>query len=312
MSETTTLEAPAKAKASWATWLVRAGLCGLLAITAVAAFYNVTGWLHRGFVELAAFAFVTEFVALAMAAVAEHVWESKRAKAVRRTAVFVLLATAIGSEVFNGFSGLLAWQDTQAERAETLVEPQRNAIAAEEARLQAAIGEANARIDAAQARIDAVAKPDCAGAGPLTCAARTAAYDAQIGADGAQKAAETANRARFEEELRSLDRTVELPAPPFSDHAVIAFLAFLGFVKVCGPWAVMVALNRSAAPKGAKTERKSGSNGTERSNVVPFRSRKQQKRIVLAMLAAGVSFRDTEKETGVPLATLHRWKKAAQ
>lgn len=283
----------AKVPVSLAMIVAYTGLVALLGITAVAAFYNAGGWLRRGFLELAAFAVVTEIAALVMAACADFVWGRKRSKTVRALAIGILLAAAIGCEAFNGFGGFVAWQDTVAERAEKLVEPQRNAIAAADARLQAGI-------EAAQARIDAVVRPDCEGLGPLTCASRTEAWEAQTAHDRADLAAK-------QREFDGLDREVETPAPPFGNDAVVAFLAFIGFIKVCGPWAISIAFQRSAAPKRAKTERGAAPSGAAGGNVVPFQRGEGGKQMVRGLRGAGMSFREIERRTGVPISTQHRW-----
>ena len=293
MTNITPPEGAVKAPLSVASIIIIAGAVSLLGLTAVAAFFNAAGWLHRSLAELAAFAVVTEFIALLMAACAEYVWERKKlATALRALAIGVLLVSAIGCEAFNGFGAFQAWQDTVAERAETLVAPQRNAIAAAETRLRAGI-------EAAQARIDAVQRPNCEGLGPLTCASRTDAWQAQTELDRADLAAK-------QREFDALDRTVEMPAPPFPDSVVVAFLAFIGFVKVAGPWAISQAFQRSMRPK---VERKAEPRGTE-GNVIPFPRGDEGKRLVRALRASGLSFRDIERRYGVPIATAHRLSKA--
>lgn len=273
------------------------GAVALAGLTALLAWYNAAGWLDRQFPLLAALAVATEAIAFLMAVCAELAWGRGGHLAVRIARVACCLIILAGCEVFNAAGSHEAWRGTMAERAETLTEPQRNAIQAEESRLRAAISEA-------QQRIDAIPQPECSGLGPQTCNSRTAVWSALTEPHREAKAA-------AEIALNGLDRTIEEPAAPFSEEAVWAFLTFLGFVKAAGLWAIGIAFFRqrrdgaAATPVADETQEDLTGNGD--GNVVTLPVGRARKEAVRALRAAGVSYGEIERRYGVRKGTAHRW-----
>jgi hypothetical protein len=260
------------------------GGISLAALTALLAWYNAAGWAGRGLPLLGALAITTEAIAFLMAVCAELAWGRGGHWAVRGLRMACCVAILIGCETFNAAGSHEAWTQTMAERAETLVAPQRAAIAAEEQRLNAAITEA-------QRQIDAIPAPDLSG-GPLNDAQAIAAWEALTGA------ARTA-KANAEAALNEMDREIQMPAEPFSTEAVWAFLSFLGFVKTSGLWAIGVAMFR----KDEQPKQISGD------NVVQLPVGEARKEAVRALRAAGVSFGEIERTYGVRKGTAYRWCK---
>lgn len=268
------------------------GAVALAGLTALLAWYNAAGWLQRQFPLLAALAVATEAIAFLMAVCAELAWGRGGHRFVRIARVACCLIILAGCEFFNAAGSHEAWSQTMAERAETLTKPRRDAIAAEESRLQDAMREA-------QARIDAVPAPDLSG-GPLNDAQAIAAWEALTAPD----------RARFAESeaaFRTLDRVVEQPAEPFPRDVVWAFLFFLGFVKVAGLWAIGVAFFRSPETKVEGPETREGSAGNGDGNIVTLPVGAARIKAVRALKAAGLSYGEIERRYGVRKGTAHRW-----
>lgn len=274
------------------TW---AGAVALAGLTALLAWYNAAGWLDRQFPLLAALAVATEAIAFLMAVCAELAWGRGGHWRVRAARVACCLIILAGCEAFNAAGSHEAWRGTMAERAETLTEPQRYAIHAEEVRLTATVAEA-------QARIDAIPQPDLSG-GPQNDAQAIAAWEAVTGPARAAKAA-------AEAALNGLDREIEQPGEPFPEGAVWAFLTFLGFVKVTGLWAIGIAFFRSERDGPAtqvavpETQEALSGNG---GNVVNLPTGAARKEAVRALKAAGLSYGEIERRYGVRKGTAHRW-----
>lgn len=272
------------------------GAVALAGLTALLAWYNAAGWFDRQLPLLAALAVVTEVIAFLMAVCAELAWGRGGhwlVRVFRVTCCFIIL---VGCEAFNAAGSHEAWRATVAERAETLTKPRRDAIAAEETRLEQAIANA-------QARIEAVPLPDLSG-GPLNDAQAIAAWEALTASDRAAKA-------QNEAALRTLDRTVEQPEAPFPENVVWVFLSFLGFVKVAGLWAIGVAFFRSdrnaAATPCAVSETKEEPAGNGDGNVVTLPTGPARIEAVRALKAAGLSYGEIERRYGVRKGTAHRW-----
>lgn len=294
--------------------LTALGALALLSITIVLAWYNTQEWFRRGLPLLGGFAILTEFIALLMGPLAEIVGGKGKGKGKRRARVALCLIFLVGCEAFNSFGTHQAWGGTLAQRAETLTAPQRDAIAAAEARLRTSIAGAESAIQAAQSRVDAAAKPNCEGAGPLTCQSRTQAWEAQTAPDRADLAENRAHKAQFEQAFRDLDRTIEPPPPPVDEVLVNGFLAFLAFLKVAGLWALGVGVARIDRSGTAAAAAKNGTDvqndGTMGENVVPFfRSKDEHMAFVRAMRAQNpkLSFGDLGRRCGVPKTTAYRW-----
>lgn len=260
------------------------GAVALATLTGLLAWYNAAGWAERQLPLLAALAVTTEAIAFLMAVCAELAWGRSSSKAVRYARMVCCILILIGCETFNAAGTHEAWDLTMAERAETLTQPQRDAIAAEEARLTAVVQEA-------QDQIDSVARPDLSG-GPLNDAQAIAAWEALTAPSRQAKAA-------AEQALLGLNRTIEQPEEPFAPGAVWAFLAFLGFVKVAGLWAIGVAVFRKEEPVAQEV--------VSGGNVVHLPAGEARKDFVRALRAGGVSYREIEKRYGVPKGTAHRW-----
>ncbi len=260
------------------------GAVSLAALTGLLAWYNAAGWINRQLPLLGALAITTECIAFLMAVCAELAWGRGGHWIVRTLRMVCCILILAGCETFNAAGSHEAWSGTMAERAETLTAPQRDALAAEEARL-------NATITSAQAQIDAVPTPDLSG-GPLNDAQAIAAWEAVTASSRQAKAA-------AEAALNGLDREIEQPAEPFSPTAVWLFLAFLGFVKIAGLWAIGVAVFRkehveeTVVPVGG--------------NVVQLPTGDARKEAVRALRAAGVSFGEIERRYGVRKGTAYRW-----
>lgn len=261
------------------------GAISLAALTALLAWYNADGWFDRQLPLLGALAVTTEAIAFLMAVCAELAWGRGGHWIVRSLRMVCCILILVGCETFNAAGSHEAWSGTMAERAETLVAPQRDALAAEEARL-------NATITSAQAQIDAVPAPDLSG-GPLNDAQAIAAWEA-LTASARQAKADA------EAALNGLDRTIQQPAEPFSPVAVWLFLAFLGFVKIAGLWAIGVAMFRK---EHASKETVAPAGG----NVVRLPTGEARKEAVRALRAAGVSFGEIERRYGVRKGTAYRW-----
>lgn len=276
--------------------LTALGAAALAGLTALLAWYNAAGWLDRQFPLLAALAVTTEAIAFLMAVCAELAWGRGGHWLVRLARVACCLVILVGCEAFNAAGSHEAWRGTMERRAETLTKPQRDALQNEESRLSAAVGEA-------KARIDAVPLPDLSG-GPLNDAQATAAWEAVTAPNRqALAAAEAA--------LNGLDRTIEQPADPFPAEIVWAFLAFLGFVKVAGLWAIGVAFFRAerneAATKEAVSETQADPVGNGDGNVVTLPTGAARIEAVRALRQAGLSFGEIERRYGVRKGTAHRW-----
>lgn len=280
--------------------LTALGAAALAGLTALLALYNAAGWLDRQFPLLAALAVTTEAIAFLMAVCAELAWGRGGHWLVRVARVACCLIILAGSEAFNAAGSHEAWRGTMERRAETLTEPQRNALQNEEARLSAAVVEARAGIEAVQ-------QPDLSG-GPLNDAQAIAAWEALTAPNRqALAAAEAA--------LNGLDREIEHPEAPFPAEIVWAFLAFLGFVKVAGLWAIGVAFFRPANAErneavtiAAVSGTQEGSVGNGGGNVVvALPTGAARIEAVRALRQAGLSFGEIERRYGVRKGTSHRW-----
>lgn len=279
--------------------LTALGAAALAGLTALLAWYNAAGWLDRQFPLLAALAVTTEAIAFLMAVCAELAWGRGGHWLVRLARVACCLTILAGCEAFNAAGSHEAWRGTMAERAETLTEPQRNALQNEEARLSAAV-------TLARAGIEAVQQPDLSG-GPLNDSQAIAAWEA-ITAPNRQALAAA------EAALNGLDREIEQPEEPFSAEIVWAFLAFLGFVKVAGLWAIGVAFFRpttvernEAVTKVAVPGTQEGPVGNGGGNVVSLPTGAARIEAVRALRQAGLSFGEIERRYGVRKGTAHRW-----
>lgn len=276
--------------------LTALGAVALAGLTAMLAWYNAAGWLDRQFPLLAALAVATEAIAFLMAVCAELAWGRGGHWLTRCARVACCLIILAGCEAFNAAGSHEAWRGTMAEWAETLTKPRRDAIQIEEARLTATVTEA-------RSAIAAIAQPDLSG-GPLNDAQAIAAWNA-LTAPNRQALADA------EAALNGLDRTVEQPAEPFPAEIVWAFLAFLGFVKVAGLWAIGVAFFREERNEAATKEAVSGTLGAPvgngGGNVVTLPTGAARIEAVRALKAAGLSYGEIERRYGVRKGTAHRW-----
>lgn len=182
----------------------------LLALSVVMAAYNAEGFLMRGLPLLAALAIITEALAFVMAVNAEGAF---RAGTWLKGAACVTVL--IGCEAFNAAGSHLRWD---ADQAPQMVQEQ-----------QAAQRALDARRAALQVEIAAVPLPDPEH-GPQRQAAEQRTWEA---------ATATARR-----QLDALP-LVAVVQPAFAPEVVWGFLAFLGFSKSLGLWAVGMSVGAS-------------------------------------------------------------------
>lgn len=184
----------------------------LLALSGVMAAYNAGGFLARGLPLLAALAIITEALAFVMAVNAEGAF--RRGTWLKGLACVVVL---IGCEAFNAAGSHMAWDADQAPK-----------LARDQQAAQAAL---DARRAALQLEIARVPLPD-----PTDMARR------QQEARATWEMATAASR----RQLDALPLVAEV-APPFAPEIVWGFLAFLGFAKSFGLWAIGMSVGAASS-----------------------------------------------------------------
>ena len=196
-------------------WLRIIAAVALAGLSAQLAVFNSAGWHTRGLDLLAVLAVITEALAFVMAVCVEGSGRWHKAT--------VCALILVGCEAYNAAGSHMAWNDSQAPRLEaTRNGAQASLDASRQALLQT--------IADAQARIDRVPLPD-----QTTFARR------QIEQRTMWEAATADDRRTKERAQTSLDALPVVaaePAPIFDDRTVWAFLAFLGFAKSLGLWAI--------------------------------------------------------------------------
>lgn len=194
----------------------------LAGLSAQLAFFNSLGWHDRGLDLLAVLAVITEALAFVMAVCVEGSGRWYKAAA----CALIL----IGSEAFNAAGSHEAWEASQAPH----LEAQRNEA---QASLDASRSALLLTIAAAQARIDRVPLPAQDTFAVRQREQRTM-WEAATSDDRETKA-------RAQAQLDALPVVAAEAPPVFADWIVWSFLAFLGFAKSLGLWAIGMRVART-------------------------------------------------------------------
>lgn len=216
-------------KEAW-NWLLRNGLRivaagALLALSLVLAAYNSEGWMARALPLLAALAVLTEVLAFVMAVIADG---AARSRQWLKLAICALLL--IGCEAFNAAGSHMRWEADMALRQDGDRKAAQEALDRTRAALQSELAQVNARIDGAASE---------ARGGPQTTAEDRLTWETRTADDRARRTA-------LQGRLDALPVVADVP-PPFPPEVVWGFLAFLGFAKCLGLFAVGMTVGASAS-----------------------------------------------------------------
>ena len=187
----------------------------LAGLTVQLAIFNAGGWHDRDLDLLAVLAVITEALAFVMAVCVEGAGRMHKAAA----CALIL----IGCEAFNAAGSHMAWDASQAPR----LEAQRSSVQAELDASRAALLQT---IADSQARIDRVPLPD-----QTTFSVRQAEQRTMWEAATAD---DRGTKARAQAQLDALPVVAAEAPPTFPEWVVWSFLAFLGFAKSLGLWAI--------------------------------------------------------------------------
>jgi hypothetical protein len=220
-----------------ATFVQRHGLrivaaVALAGLSIELAVFNAHGWLAKGLELLAVLALITEALAFVMAVCVEG--SDRWYKAV------ICAAILIGCEAFNAAGSHQAWELSQAPKMQAGRE-------AAQADIDARIGALRDNIATAQQRIDAVPKP--------VQDTFTSRQETQMAFWLEATAADRAAKERAQAVLDAINPVAETPKAMFDDRIVWGFLAFLGFAKSLGLFAIGMSVakpSRQAKPVSAK------------------------------------------------------------
>lgn len=216
------------------SWLQRNGLrivaaLALLALSGVLAAYNADGWIARGLALLAGLALITEALAFVMAVIADG---AARSRQWLKLTICILLL--VGAEAFNAAGSHMAWEADMAPR-----------LSADRTAAQAALDRTRAELQTelalVNARIEAVA-PASRG-GPQTTEAERLTWETRTADDRARRTA-------LQRRLDGMPVVADV-SPIFPEWIVWGFLAFLGFAKACGLYAVGMTVG-AGAQRGSK------------------------------------------------------------
>lgn len=187
----------------------------LAGLTVQLAVFNAGGWHDRGLDLLAMLAVITEALAFVMAVCVEGASRWHKALA----CALIL----IGCEAFNAAGSHTAWEASQAPRLEAARNASQEELDVSRRALLQTIADA-------QARIDRVPLPDQS--------TFTSRQESQRAMWEAATADDRATKARAQAQLDAMPVVAVEPDPLFPEWIVWSFLAFLGFAKSLGLWAI--------------------------------------------------------------------------